>query len=309
VRYATLPPVPASPEDPNGNQQGGDWSAEEMAWMREAELNVLMPDTELCNPGQPPVRAVGMVVASYNFLQHHILRRFEWVVRQPRSVYTAEGRRFWTDKAGAADRYFEETNTALESGEAARQVRRFLDRCWATVPRLSTLVDDIHSDGTLLNQWLGEHGHRPLNYDAQGNYRRTIYVSRDLMRGAFSMLHPSFVDLHCSDLYLAIHRYWQQLVALQLDPQPAGAAPHWVHWADPDDMRRLRRASLPPVAPHHSAATQSQAPEIKHLPVWDAVQTLIVFFRMEDVKRWFHCQIAKLTTSLPNALVLPKSGP
>jgi hypothetical protein len=38
------------------------------------------------------------------------------------------------------------------------------------------------------------------------------------------------------------------------------------------------------------------------------MQTLTVFFRMEDIKRWFHCQVAKLMHALPAALILPKSG-
>lgn len=308
LRYGPIAPM-LSPLrlGPGGVSQGpgGDWSPEEAAWMRDAELNVLMPDTELCNPGQTPVRAVGIVIASYNFLQHHILRRFEWVVRRTRDEYTEEGRRFWTEKAGGADQYFEHAAQQLEPADAARQMRQFLDRCWSTIPRLSILIDDIHSDCTLLNQFLGEHGHRALNYDVHGNYRRTIYVSRDLMRGAFSMLQSNFVDLHCSDLYLAIHRYWQQLVALQPQPQvPAGWAPLWTSATD-QDSRRLRKAIQPPACAQPVAGLP---PDVKHLPVWDAMQTLIVFFRMEDIKRWFHSQLAKLLHAFPSALVLPKSG-
>lgn len=274
--------------------------------MRDAELNVLMPDVELCNPGEPPVRAVGLVIASYNFLQHHILRRREWVIHRPRSEYNQDGLRFWTEKATGADRYFEDVAPKLSAKDAAAQLRQFLDRCWATVPRLSILIDDVHSDATLLNQLLAQHGYRALNYDGQGNYRRSLYVSRDIMRGAFSMLHSSFVDLHCSDLYLAIHQYWEQLMAVQPQPSmPHGWAPVW-NAADQPEGRRMRRALPLPQSADTSTATA--APDIKHLPVWDVMQTLIVFFRMEDIKRWFHCQLAKLVHALPSAIVLPKSG-
>jgi hypothetical protein len=103
-----------------------------------------------------------------------------------------------------------------------------------------------------------------------------------------SMIQPELVDLHHSDLMLAIHKFFEQSVH-----------PFWVA---------------------REVDTAQALPRIKHLPVFDAEQTMTAFFRMEHLKRRFQSQLALLTKyteatngtkllDLPNPIPTPNHTP
>jgi hypothetical protein len=60
-----------------------------------AEMVVAMIDVESCNPGIGPVRAIGIVIASYNFMQYDVLQRMQWIIHRAPNEYDNDGYRFW----------------------------------------------------------------------------------------------------------------------------------------------------------------------------------------------------------------------
>jgi hypothetical protein len=204
------------------------WHESQLSCLREAESNVLVVDVESCNPSRGPVRVCAFVLISYRSLLHYeIVDRVQFIVDRGSDEYDEDGRAFWKEKAIGIDRYFDHPTTIrLSPASSAKHIRAYLEHCWATVPKLAILVDEPQTDHALLYEFLKAHGHRPMCYDAQNTYKRNVHVSRDLMRGAFSMIDARFINLEESDMYLYIHRYWQELVQQHTDDAQRVHAQH-----------------------------------------------------------------------------------
>ena len=242
-------------------------SSDHLNLIKNNEMNILMIDIELANPGFGPIRAIGCVLASYNFTKYNLIQCQQWIVQRHLSEYGEEGLKFWKDKASVADAFFNTYQNQQTPEHVAQEFREFLDQCWAQIPNLCLLVDDRHADAVLLNQFLFQFGHKPIHYDKNGKYQPFIYVSRDLMRGSFSMIHPDYRNLRMKDLYASIHQYWMKI-------------------------KKNKNYSL------SHLKTKEFGPEIKHVPVYDALQALIIYFKMEDVKRFFYQQIKEMMQEL-----------
>jgi hypothetical protein len=310
------------------------WNAAQIAAMADADSNALMIDVESCNPSVGPVRAIAFVLMAYKRFHHEIIDRVQIVVQRNASDYTDEGLKFWKEIARPIDDYLNHSTThKVDPATAAQLVRSYLDHCWATVPRLAILIDEPQTDHALLYAFLKEYGLRPVCRSADGGYKPLVHVSRDLMRGAYSMIDPRYVDLDEKDMYLAIHRYWQQLAAMHMPPPlgsprlqasevrpsrystttSSGVSYIW-RQAPPTTMAAATGPwEFPPPKIHKplldSVFRSQLGPETKHAPVWDALQTLLVWARMEDIKRLFHLQLAKLVLTVPSLVTLPKSTP
>ena len=280
-----------------------------MACMKDGEANVLSIDVESNNPSRGPLRVCAFVLMSYRKLfQYEIIDRVQFIVERSADEYDEDGRIFWKEKAIAIDRYFDSPNTVrLSPSNAAKHIRAYLDHCWATVPRMAILVDEPQTDHALLYEFLKAHGHRPMCYDAKSNYKRNVHVARDLMRGAFSMIDSRFVNLEESDMYLYIHRYWQELVIKQAQQQQDYQNVGWT--APPTDgiSTTVSRSSEVMSINERCIFTQL-GPEMKHVPVFDATQSLLIWAKMEDIKRLFHTQLLKIAITAPSLLILPKPG-
>jgi hypothetical protein len=398
------------------------WEENQAECMREAESNVLSIDVESNNPSRGPLRVCAFVLMSYRkLLQYEIIDRVQFVVERSENEYEEDGLMFWKEKAITIDRYFDHPSTTrLSPAEAARHIRAYLDHCWETVPSLAILVDEPQTDHALLYEFLKQHGHRPMCYDSKGIYKRNVHVTRDLMRGAFSMIDSRFINLEESDMYLYIHRYWHELVQQyqsqqkqqhhqqhhqqqqhqhqqqlyhpfnQLHPTttatavttatstatptttvaPAAAAaatamflgqttqpttnyttPSGYGWHLPQSTTNIGNTttsvmgvmgamsamsgggggvgggvgggggavgclslavcrSAEVVSANQNCIFRTQlGPEMKHVPVFDATQSLVVWAKMEDIKRLFHLQLMKIALTAPSLLLLPKPGP
>jgi hypothetical protein len=206
------------------------WHSSQLESLRGSQSNVLAVDVESNNPSRGPLRVCAFVLLAYQGLfRYEVVDRVQFVVERREDEYDGDGRVFWKEKALAIDRYFDDKRThRLPPAEAALYIRAYLDVCWASVPGMALLVDEPQTDHALLYEFLKQHGHRPVCYDAVGAYKRNVHVSRDLMRGAYSMIDSRFVNLEESDMYLFIHRYWADLVARHRPPSPPqqGSASH-----------------------------------------------------------------------------------
>ncbi len=299
--------------------------------IRPSDLNVALLDVESLNPGSGPLRAIGIVLASYQTNRaastdsktgqgddrikdrplFEVRHRAQWVVRRTAEEFEPDGLRFWKGKAASADRFFETSPAAMDAPTAARLFRQYIDALWAGVPGLCLLIDDRHTDGILLNQFLAQHGFWPIQYDSCGTYQPYVYVSRDLMRGAFGALCPAFTDLRKPDLYRAIHAYWARLRRTLEPSNPVpipdlgSSPPQTTSSSSPASptYTEFARAGGIHFGPAANERDFSLGPETKHVPCWDALQALSVFFLLEDAKRLFHAQLSRLP---PGSLCLPQ---
>ena len=285
------------------------------------------------------------ILMSYRkLLQYEIIDRVQFIVERLENEYEEDGKLFWKEKAISIDRYFDHPSTTrLSPSEAARHIRAYLDHCWETVPSLAILVDEPQTDHALMYEFLKQYGHRPMCYDSKGIYKRNVHITRDLMRGAFSMIDSRFINLEESDMYLYIHRYWQELVQQYLNQQKQQQQQQ----QQQQQLQLQQHASFNPYRPNPNpnpnpnplspylgqAPLSSQGlsmvicksakvvaanqccvfrtqlgPEVKHVPVFDATQSLLVWAKMEDIKRLFHLQLLKIALVAPSFVLLPKPG-
>lgn len=274
--------------------------------MNDAETNVLAIDIESVNPSVGPVRACGFVLVAYRGLLHYeVIDRVQFVVERSADEYGADGKRFWKEISPAIDQYYEHPSTPrLSPANAALHIRNYVDHCLATVPKLSILVDDPQTDHSLLYDFLKTHKQRPLSLAANGDHKKNLYVSRDLMRGSFSMIDRRFINLAQSDMYLYINRYWLDLVSKHLQEERISPP---VITLNSSGLSFAVSKSKQFVQDNSSYVFRTQiGPDSKHVPVFDATQSLILWAKMEDIKRLFHHQLMKIAMMTPSVLVLPK---
>jgi hypothetical protein len=282
--------------------------------IRASDLNVALLDVESLNPGYGPLRAIGIVLASYRRSAvvasddsksassepkplFEVRHRAQWIIRRSYNEFDADGLRFWKDKAASADRFFDTCPISMDAADAARSFRQYIDALWSGVPGICLMIDDRHTDGVLLNQFLAQHSFWPIQYDGRGVYQPYVYVSRDLMRGAFGAICPAYADLRKSDLYRAIHAYWNRLRSASYEPitvvDPVSKSPIISTENPTTTVEPARNGGIlfGPAAPERDPAL---GPETKHVPVYDSLQALSVFFLLEDAKRLFAAQLARL---------------
>jgi hypothetical protein len=112
-----------------------------------------------------------------------------------------------------------------------------------------------------------KHKYAPFHYDHRGNYKPNVYVSRDILRGAYAAIDPTFSVLQQGGLHGAITECWNTIIG-QDYPFQIGGPPHDVN---------------------------SCGPAMKHLPVHDAVEALCLVFRMEDIRFFYEKHFPRAT--------------
>lgn len=272
-----------------------EWTPEEVRTFATARMVVLVLDVEVCNPANASVVAIGTVLCAYHdvFTYQKIQQR-QFVVHRKEAEFLPAVLQFWKNRAPEALDYFLTTRAATLPEVAARNFSAYLNHCRRSAPRLLLVIDDPVNDCAILNQFLLQHHQPSFNADERGSYFRATYVSRCLLRGAFSMVCEDFTNLLISDLNLAITNCWSALAEkLKVDP------------------RRVWR-SIISKAPDGDCASSRDledadpGPLVKHMPVVDALGTARLLFYMEDIKFYFFESMRKhgIQTAKSNPLTI-----
>lgn len=264
----SMPIVELSSQTVFPNRDANAFTWKEQQLFHQAKQIVLMIDVEACDAARGPVLAIGCVLAVYrDYMTYDIIHRKQWILQRDLSDCDPNTKRFWDQggKGNVAWNYFTQQCSAhlrLSETAAASSFREYLNMVWKWIPQLCIMVDSVHVDLTLLNNLLLKYHLKPIHYDESGIYKHAIYVSRDLMRGAFAMIDGSFSKYQqTTGLEKAIREYWKKNV---------GA---------PNNLKKPFWGGA-----NHDIALYGKTE--KHFCVWDAFQSVTLLFQMEDIRSY-----------------------
>jgi len=231
----------------------------------------LFVDVEACNPVTGPLRAIGVILSEYQFMSYRILKRRQWIVRCDMKQYDGTGKEFWLKKGLMAHQHLDKM-ADMTSEQVALEFRTFLNECFAAYTNLTILIDDIHVDFAILNSFLIQHKYRPVQYDHKELYHHNVKVSRDLVRGSFSMVQPKYNNLKQIDLQKAVAESWANL--------------RFQTHKDYQKPNFLIQLSV--------EAYKVVVSRIKHVPLYDCERAMLMFYQMEDLKRDLHSKLSSI---------------
>jgi hypothetical protein len=236
-----------------------------------AQHSILMIDVEACDAMNGPVLAIGCVFGVYkDYMKYDILRRNQWIISRTINDCAFESKKFWQGSASEAWNYFTTSPFQYNEFDAAVSFRKYMDSMWKHVPTLCVMVDCVHVDLTLVNNLLVKYKCKPLHYDHLGKYQHSIYVCRDLMRGAYASIDANFAYLPQSGLSKAVNECWKKLV---------GYGKPFI-----------------PSSKMHDILIHGKME--KHFPIWDATQSMILWFQTEDIRIHYEMRFPRVSAAL-----------
>ncbi len=262
------------PSKTSKRKHNNPFTTSEQLLLFQSKQTILMIDVEACDPEYGPVLAIGCVLGVYrDFMKYDIIRRSQWIIQRTRKDCGTNKKvqKFWFEDHLLEWNYFTQhsLNSERYSEEyVANSFRDFLNMLWRYVPHLCIMVDNVHIDLTMINNLFAKYGHKPLHFDGEGTYKYSIYVSRDLLRGSYSLIDSSFSKLEKEGLSKAINDYWKTYIGGTNTKRPQYGGKH-------HDVLQYGRKE-------------------KHYPVWDATMAWTSMIQMEDCRRYHEAKMIEM---------------
>lgn len=252
-------------------------------------------DVELCNPMIGPILAIGCVRWQYRATREiAVLAMFQRIVQHSIEFWHKDGLAWWSKPQNmrAFRHLTNEKNPRCTEYEALRDLHLFIAETQRKYAKVVILVDDIHSDMTLLNLALNANHFPMLHQDQRTKHYRPVYVLRDLLRGAMRMWMGSNAPGICE---LGMYKWLSDQHTELVNQVPT--LQHLRPFAVSDEKKKT---SLALSSSTNSSSSSSHLQiwmeselikhkvetTAKHTPVYDALLSVVRFCEMEDLRHY-----------------------